>query len=289
MQLTKLAPELVEAILIHCNPIDVARMAQSNSHLRSVVYSPEPSRLWRELYLAEDVDDPRICVAQDGTPRTSRIDWRTELQRIIRMRTVIENWGVLKPGELKAILRALLDFIQCVRPRTPANIWDPSKLSSSLLWLMTGLGGGFVDWVEAQELSPLERQAVAQLHTHFGLTKNDIRRPSVVRSLALVYEQKRYTEQTQFGPFLTTGAVNWELVRAIHHVISMHVAPGDLEDDEHFSYLVYQMSLLTTQIVIPEGVDLDTEEDWAGVDGNWELSWCICVSDNDVELSEPLL
>jgi hypothetical protein len=68
--------------------------------------------------------------------------------------------------------------------------------------------------------------------------------------------------------------VNWLHIQALHHVISMHVV--DFRDDEELEYDGFPMSLSYTQIIIPKGVDLDQEKDWAGVRGPWRVSFCFC-------------
>jgi hypothetical protein len=72
----------------------------------------------------------------------------------------------------------------------------------------------------------------------------------------------------------SSGRVNWLHIQALHHVVSMHVV--ELREDEQFDFVVFPMSLPYTQIVIPKGVDLDQEKDWAGVGGLWRVAFCFC-------------
>jgi len=131
---------------------------------------------------------------------------------------------------------------------------------------------------EQPSLTITERQLGAKLHTYFGLTKKDVTRASLVKSLAYVYAEHDYTPTTLFGPFLPNGDVDWVLLKAVHHLVSMHIAPKDLEKSPSFHY---QMSMPLIQIVKPDGVDFDTAEDWAGVSGVWEVSYCVCIADTD--------
>jgi len=126
-----------------------------------------------------------------------------------------------------------------------------------------------------------ETQLRSRLHTYFGLTHADARHATRVATRAFVYSLRNYRPQNDFGPFLlgdpssTEGlSVNWVHVQALHHVMSMHSV--ELNEDDEFDFIVYRMSLPYTQIIIPPGVDLDSEEDWAGVEGKWKISFCFC-------------
>jgi len=50
---------------------------------------------------------------------------------------------------------------------------------------------------------------------------------------------------------------------------------GEDEDElKDFAFVHYPMSLPYCQSVIPEGFDLDTAVDWAGVEGMWKCYFC---------------
>jgi hypothetical protein len=85
---------------------------------------------------------------------------------------------------------------------------------------------------------------------------------------------RNYRPDNQYGPFLWDGGVDWEHMRALHHVVSMHLV--DLrEDEDEFEYAVL-LSLPFTQIIVPNDIHEEEESDWAGVTGAWVVSFCFC-------------
>jgi len=274
MELIDLPPELIEDILVLCDPLEVAKVAQTCVAMRGVIYFSEDSKLWRELYLSQPFDDPRACVGQDGNFRPGLINWRKDLQRIIRARTVVDDLTALKPGELEITLQTLLQLVCYVRPWTSNAMLDLSELSANLLWVAAKLRRGIFDRLQEKATTFAERQLAARLHTYFGLTKGDTIRSSIVRSRALVYLLRNYRPENEYGPFHPNGTVNWEHIQAIHHVVSTHLV--DVEENEDFEYAIFPMSLPFTQILIPDGVSLHEDEDWAGVTGSWDVSFCFC-------------
>ncbi|KAF9465325.1 hypothetical protein BDZ94DRAFT_1254290 [Collybia nuda] len=264
-------PEIIEQIILDLDPLDVARIAQCSSLFRSLVYSPTSQALWRTLYLDQPLDDPRICVSQQGKPRTN-IDWKGELQRLIRARTVLHDTSLCRPGERLAILKTIVDMVSYVPPLSDPEMYD--DVSQNLLWGAALLRGGkFLEEV-GPSADPAERQLCARLHTYFGVTHADAKPPARVQSRACVYDMRNYRWDNEFGPFDSQDCVDWVHLQALHHVVSMHVV--DLSEDEDFVFAIFPMSLPFTQIVMPGGVNPDEVEDWAGVGGLWRVSFCFC-------------
>ncbi|TRM60566.1 hypothetical protein BD626DRAFT_504493 [Schizophyllum amplum] len=110
------------------------------------------------------------------------------------------------------------------------------------------------------------------LHTHFGLTRKDHDPARRVRSRAYVYDLRNYRPETEYGPFLPDGGVDWVLMRNLHHVMSMHFAFPELPDDD--AVALYPMCLPYTQLMMPEGEK--ENQDWAGVTGAWKVAFCYC-------------
>ncbi|PPQ71334.1 hypothetical protein CVT25_001632, partial [Psilocybe cyanescens] len=273
MSFTDLPVELIENVLIYCDPIEVAQCAQTCTSLRNLIYFAEDSKLWRELYLMQPFDDPRQCISHDGTPAREPIAWRDDLQRIIRMRSVItadDGFAILKPGELKETLKTLLHLVCNVPSLTPFG-----DVSMNLVWVAVMLGAGFLDRLESREGKDVtERQLTGRLHTYYGITTDDAKAYKRVNSRVFVYSLPNYRPETEYGPFFSTGEVNWEHMQAIHHVVSMHLV--DLQDEAEFKFPIFPLSLPFIQSTIPPEVVLDEESDWAGVAGPWSVSFCFC-------------
>lgn len=271
-----LPPELVEQIVLELDPLDVAAFAQTCTTFYTFVYDPSEQHLWRNLYLLQPRDDPRICVDPLGNP-LPQPDWCSLLQRITRARSIVRDFTKYHPREIVEVLRTLLGLI-CNVP--PASDIFSSQLSLNLVWVAALLrGGDFLDKLDQHLLSPDEQQLHAHLHTCFGLTTADYRRASLTRSRAFVYAMRNYKWDNDFGPFMMDGSgrVNWVHIQAIHHIMSMHVVPPQHStEDTSQAFTIFPMSLPYCQSVIPPEVTLDEDEDWAGVTGLWQCSFCFC-------------
>ena len=278
MHITELPTEIIEEILVQCDPIEVAKAAQTCSALRTLIYDSQDSKLWRELYLVEPLDDLRNCVSQHGHP--AQVEWKRNLQRIVRARKIVANLSLLKPGELEEVLQTLLMMI-LYHPSWLSN--TPAAIPSlNLQWLSAVLQHGFIDEVEEMtSLTFAERQLLSRLHCYYGLTEKDMEHQARVKSRVYVYTLRNYQSENDYGPLLSNGAVNWEHMQALHHVVSMHLV--DLKE-AGFEFPTFPMSLSQMQIVIPVGSDYDGDkeqekenhEDWVGLEGSWIMSFCFC-------------
>ncbi|KAI0917177.1 hypothetical protein AcW1_007559 [Taiwanofungus camphoratus] len=270
-----LPSEIIEHILLELDPIDVASIAQTANTFRSFVYKPPDQHLWRSLYLAQPLDDPRICRNSLGNPLPEP-EWMMQLQRIIRARTVIADPTKCRAEERCTVLQTLIDLASNI-PHASSLMGE--QLSLNLVWLAARLrGGSFLDH-EPRYPSKEECQLRARLHTCFGLTTLDFRRENLTRSRGYVYAMRHYKRDNDFGPYMMDGSgrVNWEHVQTIHHVMSMQVVPSPEEElAEQSVFRIFPMSLPFCQSVIPPGMDLDQERDWAGVAGQWQCSFCFC-------------
>jgi len=276
MLLNELPREIIEEILIHCDPCDVAQVAQTCSGLYSIICCADDSTLWRELYLAQPLDDPRTTVSHQGFPKPRPIDWKMELQRILRAGSVVsseDSLALLRPGELHVVLDTLLEVVCNSAPRRTEEPFG--EVSANLLWVAAMFREGFLDQLEQADgsiVSADERQRIAQLHTYYGITHADARAQSLVQSRAYVYSVRNYGPDTKYGPFTENGDVNWVHVQALHHVMSMHLI--SLKEDEDFDFVIFPMSLPFTQTVVLD--DSNDGKDWAGITGSWVVSFCFC-------------
>ncbi|KAF7768628.1 hypothetical protein Agabi119p4_7871 [Agaricus bisporus var. burnettii] len=177
---------LVHKILVLCDPLDVARVAVSCKKLYRIVYGDldgETTRggrgrgdrsLWRALYLAQPLDDLRLCVNRIGIPKSrlrrnsltteegdDGIDWEEELKRVIRARSIVVNPHLCKgEEELQHILSTLLDLVEFVPPAydlyqtgtamggsDEEEIDESVELAKNLVWVPV-ISREFLDLVE---------------------------------------------------------------------------------------------------------------------------------------------
>lgn len=268
--------ELLDAVLSCADPKAVAAFAQTSRSHRTLVYDAPTQHLWRALYLAYDLDDPRRCVDAHLKPLDmTAFDWKSEVHRVVRASTVVESPRLLRRGELASILETLLAL--CNRfpiQRTAEKINTPK----SVLWVtVTLFRYSFIDNPELPALSARESQLLARLHTMYGLTERDKTPARRVRSRAYVYDMRRYTEDNRWGPFMSDGSgnVDWELMCELHHTLSMHVVDYRTELQAEAGYSVFPMSLPFCQPLLSPGEEQD-EQDWAGVTGQWRVSFAFC-------------
>lgn len=274
MGIVELPTELIEEILTQCDPIEVAKAAQTCSALRTLIYGSQDSKLWRDLYLAQPFDDLRKCISQNGQP--TQVDWKRTLHRLIRARNVVANISLLKRGELEEILQTLLRTILYHPPRSSNSSELGLESSLNLLWISNILRHGFIDHIEDMKvLTFAERQLLSRLHCYYGLTDKDAERRARSKSRAYVYTMRNYRPENDYGPLFSNGSVNWDHMQALHHVVSMHLV--DMED-EGFEYRVFPMSLLQTQTVLPAvpGEGENVNNNWVGLEGEWVVSFCFC-------------
>ncbi|KAH9924355.1 uncharacterized protein BXZ73DRAFT_91336 [Epithele typhae] len=236
--------ELIEDIVLLLDPLDVSRFVQTCSAYHLLLYSNSGEHLWRELYLLQPFDDPRQCLTPLGRP-LPRLDWKDLLQRVMRTRTILANVNLCKPEERTTVLQTLVDMVSnCV----PSFIGEPSR-NHAWVALM----------IPAHLLRPYPR---------------DFAKEEITRSRAFVYAMRNYKYDNDFGPFRmdSTGRVDWVHIRALHHVISMHIVPST-EETSQAIFTVFPMSMPWTQSVIPDGLELLQQDDWAGVGGTWHCSF----------------
>ncbi|EIW59282.1 uncharacterized protein TRAVEDRAFT_121446 [Trametes versicolor FP-101664 SS1] len=264
--------EVLEQILLVLDPIDVAQFVQTCSAYRFLLYGgPDNQHLWRELYLRQPFDDLRQCYTPLGRP-LQEIDWRSQLQRVMRARAVLTKDSTCRPEERCDVLQTLIDMVTHIPPVTHPEGIEPSM---NHVWATAMLRGSTLIEHEERELSPEEQQLRARLHTYFGLNAHDFEPKKHTASRAFVYAMRNYRYDNDFGPFMMDGSgrVNWVHLRAVHHVMSMHIVP-DMEEAATAVFNIYPMSMPCTQSIIPNGINLDEEQDWAGVEGKWQCSFC---------------
>ena len=271
-----LPSEVIEEILLLLDPTDVAQFAQTCSDYYALVYGQEDQHLWRELYLRQPLDDPRRSYTSLGHPLPA-IDWKSQLQRIMRARTVlVKDPTNYSPEERCKVLRTLLDLVTNVVPDTHPDSMEPSPNHAWVTVMLRASPLLDVDYT-GTEFSPEENQLRARLHTYYGITADDHHLAKRNASRVFVYAMRNYKWDNDFGPFTMdgTGRVNWVHVRAIHHVMSMHIVPVLDPEQEAGAFTLFPMSMPWT-LSITNGVNLDEVRDWAGINGRWQCSFCFC-------------
>ncbi|KAI9464950.1 hypothetical protein BJY52DRAFT_1202512 [Lactarius psammicola] len=270
--LASIPQEVIERVLAFLDPLYVASFSQTSRQYNNLVYHSGDNHLWRELYLAQPFDDPRLAL----TPRLERIpveciDWKGSLQAIIRARTVLNDPSKCRPGERETILRILIAML---RGAAPAPSFCEKTLSENLVWLVAKLRDGALLNDGSLPSTPTEAQLRAYLLVHLGLTPSDARSVDKAAARAFVYDLRNYCFEGSFGPYLPDGSgrVNWVHLHAIHRAVAIHLV--DLRETEQFVFPLIPMSMPYCQSIIPPGLDIKKVYDWAGIEGLWHCSFC---------------
>ncbi|KAI6014718.1 hypothetical protein BKA83DRAFT_4087848 [Pisolithus microcarpus] len=136
-------------------------------------------------------------------------------------------------------------------------------------------------------LTAEESQMLARLHTWVGLTRRDVTRPEArFASRAYVYNLRNFGYQNAFAPLMLDGTMraDWKCMRALAHAYGMKWIEMEKEEAGDYSDRTMDMdtnneqyscplSLPFCQSVIPPGMNLDMESDWAGVEGLWYVGY----------------
>ncbi|KAG9307921.1 hypothetical protein JVU11DRAFT_12903, partial [Chiua virens] len=313
--LVDLSLELIDRILFVLDPLDVASVSQTSRFFHEIIYGPLHQQFWRGLYIAQPLDDPRRAVGRLGTRRED-VDWKGELQRIVRARTVLQRWQGLyqhaaqhqDPAALLCereercqVLQTCIDLITNVLPiPSPDGIGPASR---NVGWLRQFIGedeGGFLEretWIQKGPEEPLsekekkEEQLLARLHSLYGLTRRDLDSQQRRASQAFVYSLRNHTAARYYGPFFPDAdaaeggneggsrqgrRVDWAFMRRVLHDFQMLLLDtmADEEDEGHLRPNYRSpLSSWFCQSIIPRGLDLDNEQDWAGVEGLWSVRY----------------
>ena len=268
-----LPPEIIEHVLLLLDPLDVAVVSQTCKSFYNLIYRTRDNHLWRALSLAQPFDDPRRSV----TPYLDRVppecvNWKGSLQAFIRARTVLTDPSKCRPGERGVILRTLIWLLRCAAPAPSFGGNDTSE-SKNLVWLVRMLRDGVFLNDDVPGFTAAELQMRACLLVHLGVTPNDATNASRAAALAFVYDMRNYRYENNFGPYMSDGSarIDWVHLQAIHRTVAMHLV--DLSEGEPFEFPLIPVSMPYCQSIIPPGLDLNKERDWAGIEGLWHCTF----------------
>ena len=279
VSLQDLPVELIERIHVDLDPVDVAAVAQCCRLTRSIVYEQSDQFFWKSLFLAQLYDDPRKCTSLDGEPYFSdNFSWESELKQRIRARTVVKDATRVRAEERLSILKTLISMVVHTPPASPA--YNSSEISRNLISMATVLRQpSFFDLFAKEAVHVDEPLLLAQLHTYHGSSPKDFESTEQAKSRAEVYDLRNYNDSNDWGPFIpgSGGAINWLRIRAIQNVMSSHVVSHDPETGQIPIISPLSLPFCQTQIHPPSDESLQSGiNDWAGVEGFWQCSFCFC-------------
>lgn len=265
--LQSLSAEVIERILVHCRPCDVAAFSQICRRMHALIYHSTDQYIWRELFLTS-FDDPRKT--HEGFCECPSFDWKGELQCRIRAKEIARSPRA-SPAEQT---EALQTFLSVVCSASPVARGDDRVPSSSLLWVM--------DILQSTHLlqSPTfdghnGSQNLARLRSYLALTLDDCGEDDVKgmarvkatrsRSRCYVYDLGHYSKNNDWGPFTQHGNVNWVHIESIMNVILSNQA----ELPSEYADIRPRCGLEATRAYSTPGAATRSTRDWAGVEGKW--------------------
>ncbi|KAG1749639.1 uncharacterized protein EDB91DRAFT_1108816 [Suillus paluster] len=265
--------EITERALALCHPRDVASFSQTCRKAHRLVYrSPDPY-LWRQLFLLFPFDDPRQM--ESVFLGDSHFNWRKELLRRMEAQLI----ACRKNSKLEDLLRAIDTFVSVVRTAAPVAMGHERVSSPNLLWV--------VDVLQSTNMlrSPLiaseeGNQSLARLRSYLALTLDEYdedddegkERLKLIwmRSRYQVYDLRNYHQGNAWGPFTTSGEVDWTHIESIINVISLNLydRPSLWPDARP------RCGLEATRAYSAPGTTARATGDWAGVEGHWRRYVC---------------
>ncbi|KAF8443220.1 hypothetical protein L210DRAFT_3535134 [Boletus edulis BED1] len=271
INLADLSLEIIDRILFALDPLDIARVSQTSRSFYETIYGTLHHQFWRGLYLAQPLDDPRRAVTCLGRHRDDNsIDWKGELERIMRARTVMQRPAICRREERCQVLHTCIDLLTNIPPLSSPD--GAGNMSRNVRWMQQLIGdGAFLERESWEALSEEEEQLLARLHVLYGLTSRDLALERRRITQAFVYSLRHHTVERAYGPFLPGGTrrVDWVFISMFQHDLGMLLVD---EDDDGESYFC-PLGLLFSQSIIPRGLNLDVEEDWAGMEGLWSVRY----------------
>lgn len=283
--------EIVDYISTLCDPAEFVLLAATCRRYHSLLSAPTHI-VWRHAFL-QRFDDPRRCVSRTGQPIAvdqAGFYWKGELQRRIRAQLVIQNPALLRDGELAGILHTLTSM--AINTPVATTAYTDEEVSLNLSWLARQKDlGEFLEHIHHEELTRQEQQLADHLHVIFGQTQADYMSPRLVYSRGFVYDLRNHSSSNAWGPYLPFSKsssssklldgsgidvrVNWQHIRAVQHIVSMHVTGSVLSPGTVDYRRITPLSLPFCQGQIsPELSAASVADDWAGVEGTWRCSFC---------------
>ena len=264
--------EVTEHSLTYLHPMDVARFSQTCRLAHTLVYSPADQHLWRQLFLAS-FDDPRK--AFDSRDASFEYNWKGELQR--RARAELIAFNIEQRFDEKTF--ALETFVSIIWDALPVEPGVENKPSGSLEWVARVLHDSrILDTPVMRPDTKDTNQLTNRIRTYLALTLDkDTDEKSTAcldslrtRSRCQVYDLRNYRRETDYGPYLQGGAVDWVHTEATINVIQMN-----LRETRLWMGTRPPVGLEATRKYSVTGAADRAPADWACVEGTWRrfVSW----------------
>jgi hypothetical protein len=288
--------EVIQRVLIHCCPREVAEFSKTCRAANDLIHSPCDQYLWRHLYLAHPFDHPesvesdRIAagvVAEAAVGGAEGVDYRRRLMDLVKAERAAAKDGYAA-REGREALQALTHLLENL-PVWPTS-GDANHLhqpSYNARWLEDNLKeeSGLLSSDSSNPITNTQEpynklegtKARLRLCLLSSYKHND--EPGYFltdeeesffthkrnRSRCFVYDLRNYSEKNRWGPFTTDNCVNWIHVEHLMNVVWMNLCDSPL--------LRMPRPKIGTESFRPHSSGgAHSPEDWAGVEGMSGLS-----------------
>ncbi|OJD34844.1 f-box domain-containing protein [Diplodia corticola] len=228
--LLELSNEILHEILLLVDPGDLACLAQCCRSLRTFINDSE--LLWKDFYL-RNFDDPRLQ-RQDV-----KFSWQADFSRMWKLNLLLSSESVeSKKANFPFISSAVDDLValssSCSQSSATARFLRRHFGESSTTNRAAILSGSSLYHRAGSEVQKpfddeCDRQMSAKLAVLHGVPMelSDRRQTKPVHSYARsrVYDLRRYTDETLWGPFMDDGSqrVDWENLESLLIVLSWNI------------------------------------------------------------------
>ncbi|CAI6332056.1 unnamed protein product [Periconia digitata] len=225
VELLDLYYDVLIRILEEVDPVDLASCAQTSRSFYNFIRTN--SRLFKTHYLKQ-FDDPR------WKPAAAEPEWIVELQKVVRLQKIMESGNLDVKSENFEFVNVLTSSLIASaalqeHDGESRNVCElrkllaiPGNLDAFLCKSSLYAQGG----TSTQKAASTEeyRQLSAKLHCYYGIPNTAMGRRALSThpyARARVYDLRKYTDQTRWGPFLADGSlrVDWEMIEVIMIVI----------------------------------------------------------------------
>ncbi|KZT40780.1 hypothetical protein SISSUDRAFT_982912, partial [Sistotremastrum suecicum HHB10207 ss-3] len=292
----ELPQELIDQILLNCDALALSCLSRTSRSYALQVTHPSKAFIWKSLFL-QTFDDPRPAMQINLHPRAGdEYDWMASLQKRFRAETIVGSAGGLKRVKLterEELYETLLDI--ALTAALGGGGGDKIPTGKNIIWLikLTEPYGQLIFHHQLWTPSPREVQLRSHLHVLIGLTKIDHTPDMRLNSRSYVYDISHYTPGALYGPFLDPDApipinrppsldsdphnhkilTNWLHLRHIHHVFTLNF----------IDRVTIPTSPITRPLALPfiqansaSGLRGRREDDWAGIEGRWQVGFSFC-------------
>ena len=263
--------EITEHALGFLHPLDVAQFSKTCHLAFTMVYGSADEYLWRQLFLMYPFNDPHKAIG--GKNASVLYNWKKELQCRVQAELVafnIEKWQDEQDSALETLISIVLDAL-------PVQSSLEHQQSDSLRWVTHILQNSSILDAPVPYSGAKNSQLISRVRTYLALSHDKAEDGTTthldalrLRSRCRVYNLRNYRHDSDYGPFLPGGQINWIHAEAMVNVIQINLM------ELHGIWMDTRppIGLEATRTYSVTGAAKRAWNDWACVEGTWRRYVC---------------